>query len=230
MKKILLILLLCVSVLWHGKILRDNYHLNRAERLTSTLRYPEAFGEYEEAFGGYTLGSYARYRYGLTAQDYVKNSRYFGEEIDWSFVERAVRLQEENKTGVWSRFTRNYVVKGQLLSLLGSDGAMKELEQALELSPHRPSIYLDMAGVSENPEEFIKRAQEENPRNVHALWELTLLRIRQGRLEEAQSFYPQLTEGHLNLFRFENLRDLILALEGAGKQEVADHFRKMVGF
>lgn len=233
MRVLILILIpaLIVSFVWHIGLLGANRHLNQAESLKSSLKYEEAFAEYEEALGNPTLDPYIRYRYGLTAQDYVKNSRYFGGEINNNFIERAIELQEDNMAQEWPAFTRNHVVRGRLANLIGDGGlAIESFREALEMSPHRPSLYLDLANSQDiaRAGELIDKSLDMNRMSNQAHWALTLLRVKQGRVDEAQAMYPQLHELGFPLFSYENLRDLVLVLEEAGYEGRAEHFRNMI--
>lgn len=224
------LLLLC-SLFWHGRIMAANRRLNLAERNLRISLFPEAFNWYEKSLeiGGHTLNPYTRYRYGQGAKSYVRVSRFLDKDISEDYLERAVELQEENMDKEWTLFTRNYVVKGQLLTFLSEkERARESFEKALEMSPNRPNLYLDLSrAVPSESEEMIGESMEMNPNNPKSYWELMLLRVRQGREEEAGELFSKVIGFNYNIFQFEPLSRLAEAYEEAGKDEMAHHYREL---
>lgn len=228
-------LLLYSFYAFHLRVLLANWHLNRGEAYLKYSAFRRVYREYERALevGGPTLAPYTRYRYGLAVLSNAKLARYFDKEVSPEVLKRGLALQEKNNARVWENFTRNYTVAGRLSNALFERGekeyekkASRYFQKALELSPERPSIYLDMArtdiiaGDLGEAEKDIERALAINENNEKALWELTLLRVRQQRFGEAEKRIAE--QGWP--FGFDRMNEIGRAYEEAGREKTALRF------
>lgn len=250
MKKLLLILIIIylpflIFSLWqyHLKILWANYNLNQAEVALSQNNFSRAFQKYEKALeiNTATLNPYLRYRYGSVILSFAQFNKYLHEEQNLEVLKRGIELQQENSQNDWPYFTRNYIWAGQLSNFLFESGqkeyqeiAEQYFNQALFLSPQRPSIYLDMAKTEmiannySKAEEKIKQALSFDEANKQALWPFLLLKIRQNKPKEVQENYQKLAEFRYDLFSFESLNEVALAYEEAGDfQKSARYYQKL---
>lgn len=230
---------------YHLKILWANYNLNQAEATLGQNNFPRAFQKYEKSLeiNTATLNPYLRYRYGAVILSFANFNRYLQREQNLEILKRGIDLQEKNAKKEWPYFTRNYVVAGQLSNFLfeSSREEYKEIakhyfNKALELSPQRPSIYLEMAKTDIiaqdylKAEEKIKKAMAIDESNKMALWPLLLLRIRQKKPEQVKTNFKEIVEFGYNFFSFDSLNELAWAYEEAGDFEKAIRYYQRLSY
>lgn len=229
--------ILFIFFLINIKILFINSYAYQAEKALAYNNLDSAFNYFEKTLGANdsTLSPYTRYRYASVILSYALNNKYLGQESNPEILKRGIELQIENSKKEWPYFTRNYLVAGQLSNYLGDyEQAKKYFNQALELSPNRPELFLELANTYmliknyDSAEKQIKKALAYDQNSPLSNWQLLLLRIRQNKNQEASKMINKLHSIKYNILNFKSFNELAWAYEDAGNTEKAQVYYRVL--